>query len=67
MLLHEGSLHHAIEVYCEEAGVAFPEARMAVSELAERHGISLRRTRYMPYLLLALTCLLGSWLVFLAA
>ncbi len=59
MLLREGSTRHAIEVYREEAHVNYWSARQAVRDLAEKHGISLRRRALLPLAILALASLLG--------
>ncbi len=66
LLLQEGSLRHAIELYHEEAGVSWEEATEAVADLARRHGIPLRRRRVVPWLVAGLAALVGSALVFQA-
>lgn len=64
LLLQEGSVRHAIELYHEETGVRWEEATEAVAELARLHGIPLRRRRVIPWLVGGLIALLGSALVF---
>ncbi len=59
MLLREGSMRHAIRVYQEEADVSFWTAKQSVHELAQQHGIEVRRSSLLPLALLALASLLG--------
>jgi hypothetical protein len=64
LLLREGSTRHAIALYHEETGVSWEEAAEAVADLADRHGIPLRRRRVVPWLVAGLAALAGSALVF---
>lgn len=64
LLLQEGSTDHAIELYCEETGASWEDATAAVTELAQRHGVSLRRKRLIPWLVAGIAALLGSALAF---
>jgi hypothetical protein len=64
MLLKEGSMRHAVELYREETGVTQQEANRAVEQLADRHGITLRRNPLVPVLLAGLAGLLGTLLAF---
>lgn len=64
LLLQEGSTRHAIALYHEEAGVSWEEAAEAVAQLADRHGIPLRRWGVVSWLVAGLAALAGSALVF---
>ena len=66
LLLKEGSTRHAVELYREEMGVTRQEASCAVEDMAQRHGVPLRRNRLVPILLAGLACLLGTFLAFQA-
>ncbi len=59
MLLREGSMRHAIQVYQEEADVTYWAAKQSVRDLAQKHGIAMRRRSLLPLALLALASLLG--------
>ena len=59
MLLREGSTRHAVKMYQEEAEVSLFAAERAVQELAQEHGIELRRRSLLPLALIALAGLLG--------
>lgn len=64
LFLREGSVDHAIELYCDETGVSWEEAATAVAQLSRRHGIPLRRGRLIPWLVAAAAALLGLALAF---
>ena len=66
LLLQEGSTRHAIELYQEETGAAPEEAKRAVKQLARQHGVSVRRSGVLPFLLAGLAGLLGTVLAFQA-
>lgn len=66
LLLQEGSTRHAIELYREETSVSWEDAAEAVADLSRRHGIPLRRSRLVPWLVAGLAALLGSALAFQA-
>ena len=59
MLLREGSTATAVKVYQEEADVSYIAAQRSVRELAQQHGIRLRRRSLLPLALIALAGLLG--------
>ena len=64
LLLQEGSPRHAIELYQEETGAAPEEARVAIKQLAQQHGVRLRRSGVLPLVLAGLAGLLGTVLAF---
>lgn len=66
LLLQEGSTRHAIELYQEETGSAPEEAKLAIRQLARRHGIQTRRGGVLPFILAGLAGLLGTVLAFQA-
>ncbi len=66
LLLQEGSTRHAIELYQEETGSAPAEAKLAIKQLAHRHGVHLRRGGVLPFILVGLAGLLGVALAFQA-
>jgi hypothetical protein len=66
LLLQEGSTRHAIELYHAETGISWEDAVVAVTNLSQRNGIPLRRTRLMSWLVAGLAALLGSALAFQA-
>jgi len=64
LLLQEGSTRHAIELYREETGVSWEDAVNAVENLSRRHGIPIRRSWMVPWLVAGMAALVGSALAF---
>lgn len=64
LLLQEGSTRHAIELYREETGASWEDAVNAVENLSRRHGIHIRRSWMVPWLVAGMAALLGSALAF---
>jgi hypothetical protein len=63
MLLREGSVDHAIELYCEETGAGREEARRYVADLARRAGLKPpRRWRMLALLAGSLLTVSLLWL-----
>jgi hypothetical protein len=62
MLLEEGSKDHAIQLYREETGAGYFDAKNRVEELADRHGM--RRNQISRWAIMwLLLALLGGFLL----
>lgn len=55
LLLREGHRNHAVEIYREETGAARMDAKRAVADVADTHGVSAGHSMMTDVVLVLLT------------